>query len=394
MMESTSKTSSPGRARALGLAAVAALVLALVATPGVRQLWLRDTKAAAPAAAPAVPVRTVRVARESMPIAVTGVGSVLPVASVTVRTRIDGQLDAVDFREGQDVKAGQTLAHIDPRTLQAQLQQIEAQQAKDQAQLANARADLQRYNDLIKEDATTRQTLDTQQALVRQLQATVQNDAAQLNFARVQLSFTRIAAPISGRVGARLVDPGNIIHAADAGGLLVINQIDPIAVQFSLPEDSFQAVNRALHGDGQPLQVQAIDRATHEVLGAGELVLLNNQIDTSTGTIVLKARLPNPQHKLWPGQSVDARLVLGTQADALTVPSAVVQRSQNGLFAYVVDPDNKVRVQPIQVSASEAGKSLVSKGLAAGDRVVSDGQYRLMPGAPIVEAPLPAEARS
>ncbi len=223
MMESSnsspppSSSSSPGRARAIGLAAVALALLALAAVPGVRHLWLHDAKAAAPAASQAVPVRTVKVARESMSIAVTGVGSVLPVASVTVRTRIDGQLDRVDFREGQDVKAAQTLVHIDPRTLQAQLQQIEAQKAKDEAQLANARADLQRYNDLIKEDATTRQTLDTQQALVRQLQATVQNDAAQVNFARVQLGFTTIAAPISGRVDARLVEPGNNLHTADAG---------------------------------------------------------------------------------------------------------------------------------------------------------------------------------
>jgi multidrug efflux system membrane fusion protein len=374
--------------RALGLAAVAAAIAVLVGVPGLRHGWLDQAKAAAPAgshaAEPKVPVRTVKVLQESMPIAVTGVGSVLPVASVTVRARVDGQLDRVDFKEGQDVKAGQVLAHLDARTFQAQLQQIEAQKARDEAQLANARADLQRYSDLIKEDATTRQQLDTQAALVRQFAATVQNDAAQVNYARVQLGFTTIAAPIAGRVGARLVDPGNIVHAADANGLLVINQIDPIAVQFSLPEASFQAVNSAINRGGE-LQVQAIDRATHEVLGTGRLTLLNNQIDTTTGTVALKAHFANAQHKLWPGQSVDARLVLGTQSNALTVPSAVVQRSQDGLFAYVVDAGDKVRVQPIEVSATEGGKSLVAKGLAAGDRVVSDGQYRLTPGAQITE---------
>ena len=373
--------------RAIGLAAVAAALAVLAALPGLRRSWLDEAHAAAPpSAAPPLPVHTVRVARRSMPVLASGVGTVLPVASVTVRTRVDGQLDRVDFKEGQDVKAGQVLAHIDPRTFQAQLQQMEAQKAKDEAQLANARADLQRYSDLIREDATTRQTLETQQALVRQLSATVQNDSAQVNYARVQLGFTTIAAPIAGRIGARLVDPGNIVHAADANGLLVINQVDPIAVQFSLPESSFQAVNRALGAGRAPLSVQAIDRGTGEVLGTGDLVLLNNQIDVATGTIALKAHFANPQHKLWPGQSIDARLVLGMQADALTVPAAVVQRSQDGLFAYVVDADDTVRMQPIELGATEGGVSVVTRGLAAGDRVVSDGQYRLMPGARIVEA--------
>jgi len=368
----------------VGIAAVAVLIAAAVAVPALRR-HADSARAATPANAPAaVPVRTARVARESMDIAVSGVGGVLPVASVTVRTRIDGQLDRVDFKEGQDVQAGQVLAHLDARTFEAQVQQIEAQRANHAAQLANAQADLRRYNDLIKEDATTRQTLDTQAATVRQLQATLQNDDAQLSYARVQLGFATIKAPISGRVGARLVDPGNIVHTTDAAGLVVINQIDPIAVQFSLPESQFQAVNAALRA-GKPLPVQAIDRGTHAVLGTGELVLLNNQIDMATGTIALKARFANAQHMLWPGQSVDARLVLGAQADALTVPSAAVQRSQDGLFAYVVGAGDKVRAQPIEVSGSEAGKSIVSKGLSPGDRVVTDGQYRLQPGARVSE---------
>ena len=333
-----------------------------------------------------VPVSTVRVASETVPIARSGVGTVRTVASVTVHTRVDGQLDRVDFREGQDIKAGQVLARIDPRTFQAQLEQVVAQKAKDQAQLANARADLKRYGDLIKEDATSQQTLDTQRALVGQLEAALKSDEAQIHLAQVQLDFTTISAPIGGRIGARLVDPGNIVHAADANGLLVINQIDPIAVQFTLPEGSFQAVNGALRGSREPLQVQAIDRDTREVLATGRLVLLNNQIDTATGTIALKAQLPNAEHKLWPGQSVDARVVLGERADALTVPQAVVQRSQAGFFAYVVGPDDKVRVQPIEVADSTDGKATIDKGLAAGERVVADGQYRLTPGARIAES--------
>jgi len=380
------RRSGPSR-RAIGIAVVALAIALAVAVPALRRHSANAAQASAHAAAPAaVPVRTAHVAQRSMDIAVSGVGGVLPVSSVTVRTRIDGQLDRVDFKEGQDVKAGQVLAHLDARTFEAQVQQIEAQRANHAAQLANAQADLRRYNDLIKEDATTRQTLDTQAATVRQLQATLQNDDAQLSYARVQLGFATIKAPISGRVGARLVDPGNIVHTTDAAGLVVINQIDPIAVQFSLPESQFQAVNAALR-TGQPLRVQAIDRGTREVLGNGDLVLLNNQIDVATGTIALKAQFANAQHTLWPGQSVDARLVLGAQANALTVPSAAVQRSQDGLFAYVVGTDNKVRAQPIEVSGSADNLSIVGKGLSAGERVVVDGQYLLAPGALISETP-------
>ena len=365
------------------IAGTIVLLAVLIIAAGAWRMW--RPHATTTAAPPPVPASTARVASETVPIARTGVGTVMTVASVTVRTRIDGQLDSVEFKEGQDVKAGQVLARIDPRTFQAQLEQSLAQKSKDEAQLANARADLQRYGDLIKEDATTQQTLDTQRALVNQLQAAVKSDDAQIHLAQVQLGYTTITAPLGGRVGARLVDPGNIVHAADANGLLVINQIDPIAVQFTLPESSFQAVNRALNTQHDPLPVQAIDRDTHEVLATGKLVLLNNQIDTATGTISMKAQFANSEHKLWPGQSVDARLVLGERADALTVPSAVVQRSQDGFFAYVVGPDDKVRVQPIEVADTVGGKAVIAKGLAVGERVVTDGQYRLTPGARIVE---------
>jgi len=389
-MDAEAKAGGFSRKRLFGVAAVALAVIAAAGLPA----WRAHSAEQAPAApkAAAVPVHTALVARRDMPIAFTGMGTVAPVASVTVRARVDGQLDKVEFKEGQDVKAGQVLARLDARTFEAQLQQAQAQQARDQAQLANARADLARYADLIKDEATTRQTLDTQKALVRQLEATAQSDAAQVNAARVQLGFTTIAAPMSGRVGARLVDPGNIVHAADAGGLLVINQIDPIAVQFTLPESAFQAINRALRG-GAPLGVQAIDRGTREVLASGELTLLNNQIDTATGTIAMKARFANAAHALWPGQSVDARLVLGTQAGALTVPAAAVQRSQNGLFAYVVDAGGKARMQPIEIGATEQGLAVVTRGLAEGERVVTDGQYRLTPGAAVAEAAPAAEGK-
>jgi len=340
-----------------------------------------------PPVAQGVPVTTARVASSTVPIARTGVGTVIPVASVTVRTRVDGQLIGVDFKEGQDVKEGQVLVRIDPRTFQAALDQISAQKAKDEATLANARADLSRYGELIKEDATTQQTLDTQRALVNQLAATVKSDEAQIHAAQVQLSFTTITAPISGRVGARLVDPGNIVHAADTNGLLVINQIDPIAVQFTLPESSFQAVNKALNGSHEPLAVEAIDRDTHEVLAPGKLTLLNNQIDVATGTISMKAQFANSQHRLWPGQSVDARVVLGERADALTVPAAAVQRNQEGFFVYVIGTDDKARAQAVTVADTVKGQSVIDTGLSAGERVVVDGQYRLTPGSHVTEKP-------
>jgi multidrug efflux system membrane fusion protein len=366
------------------------LVLVVLAAGG----WFAYKRWLAPAAPPVrkpppTQVRTVLVQARTVPVARSGVGTVLPVMSVTVKPRVDGQLERVEFSEGQDVKAGQVLARIDPRSYQAQLDQSLAQQARDEAALANARADLARYEELMKEDATTRQTLDTQRAQVNQLQAAVQTDQAQVALARVNLSYTTITAPISGRAGARLVDPGNIVHAADAGGLLVINQIDPIAVQFTLPESAFADVNAALHAGAAALPVQALDRATHALLAEGKLVLLNNQIDTSTGTIALKAHFANPAHQLWPGQSVEARIVLGQREGALTVPAPVVQRGPDRLFAYVVEASEKgdtVRAQTIEVADMTNGLAVVTQGLAAGERVVADGQYRLTPGARIAEA--------
>ncbi|WP_213956135.1 MULTISPECIES: efflux RND transporter periplasmic adaptor subunit [unclassified Variovorax] len=383
-MDSTTPPNLPPHRRKTWPTVLAVLVVVALLLFFGRKLFTHEAPKAA--AAPSVPVTTTKVATETVPVTRSNVGTVMTVATVTVRSRVDGQLDRVDFKEGQDVKAGQVLARIDPRTYQAQLEQAQAQKAKDQATLANAQADLKRYGDLIKEDATSQQTLDTQKALVNQLQAALKSDDAQVHFAQVQLDFTTITAPISGRIGARLVDPGNIVHATDANGLLVINQIDPIAVQFTLPESSFQAVNKALRGTQEPLQVQASDRDTHETLAAGKLVLLNNQIDVATGTIALKAQFPNGEHKLWPGQSVDARVVLGQRADALTVPAAVVQRGPDGFFAYVVGDDDKVRVQPIGVADTVNGKATIDKGLNAGERVVVDGQYKLTPGARITES--------
>ena len=365
---------------------ITAAILVLIGAAGWGIVHKAGAVSAPPAAANAISVTTAAAKQQDMPIYLTGVGTVTSNASVTVKARIDGQLDKVGFVEGQDVKAGQLLAQIDPRTLQAQLDQAVAQKAKDQAQLANSRLDLQRYTTLVQQDAATQQTLDATRAQVTQLQAAVQADEAQINYAKVQLSFTRILAPISGRVGARLVDPGNIVHAADANGLVVINQIDPIAVVFTLPEETFQNINTALHGSQKPLSVQTFPRNGTTMLAEGNLALLNNQIDTSTGTVQLKGIFQNPSHVLWPGQYVNVRLVLGDRKQALTIPAAAVQRSQDGTYVYVVDADNTVKNQPVQLVNIQDNVAVIDKGLNPGQRVVVDGQYKLKPGVKVAEA--------
>ena len=367
------------------LAAIAVAVLGFGLWSVVRPAQAADdAKGKRPPEAP-VGVVTVLAKAQDVPVFRSGIGTVSPNFSVTVKARVDGQLDRVGFTEGQDVKKGQMLAQLDPRTLQAQLLQAQATRAKDQATLANARIDLQRYTTLIAQDAATQQQLDTQKALVGQLEATVKSDDAAVNFAQVQLGFTTITAPISGRVGARLVDPGNIVHAADTTGVVVINQIDPISVVFTLPDDAVQDTIHALDGK-KPLQVQAFPRDGSKMLGTGTLTLLNNQIDTTTGTVQLKASFPNPQHNLWPGQFVNIRLILGERAKAVTLPEAAVQRSQAGVYVYVEDEESKtVRSQPISLIQIQDGIAVIGGGIAAGQRVVVDGQYKLKPGSKVAE---------
>ncbi|BEV15875.1 efflux RND transporter periplasmic adaptor subunit [Herbaspirillum sp. DW155] len=345
-------------------------------------------------AAPPVAVSLARVQERDLPLYLAGVGTVTANASVVVKTRIDGQLDKVGFEEGEDVKKGQLLAQIDSRALQAQLAQAEAQRARDAANLMNARLDLQRYTTLRGQDAATQQQLDTQKALVAQLEATVKTDEAQVAYARVQLSYTTINAPISGRVGARLVDPGNIVHAADTTGLVVINQIDPITVVFTLPEEAVVSINRAQRNSQKPLKVIAAARDSQEVLATGKLVLLDNQINTSNGTVQLKARFDNAEHKLWPGQYVNARLVMNSHGNALTVPAAAIQRNQQGTYVYAIDQEDKASMQPVKVDRIQDGIAVLAadSGVTADQRVVIDGQYKLKPGSRIVESkPQPAK---
>ena len=368
------------------LAAIAVAVLAVGLWSVERPANAADSKDTTkrPAEAP-VGVVTVLATVRDVPIFRAGIGTVVPNFSVTVKARVDGQLEKIGFAEGQDVRKGQLLAQLDPRTLQAQLLQAQAARAKDQATLVNARVDLQRYTTLIAQDAATQQQLDTQKALVGQLEATVKADEAAINAAQVQVGFTTITAPISGRVGARLVDPGNIVHAADATGIVVINQIDPISVLFTLPDDAVQETIHALDSR-KTLQVQAFSRDGSRMLASGALTLLNNQIDPTTGTVQLKASFANPQHNLWPGQFVNVRLILGDRPKAVTLPEGAVQRSQAGVYAYVEDEASKtVRSQPIQLIQIQDGIAVIGGGVAAGQRVVVDGQYKLKPGSKVVE---------
>ncbi|MRW83326.1 efflux RND transporter periplasmic adaptor subunit [Pseudoduganella sp. FT26W] len=351
-----------------------------------------NARAAAPKpAAAAIQVVTTTAAQQDVPVFLSGVGTVTAYASVTIKTRIDGQLDKLHFVEGQDVKAGQLLAEIDSRALRAQLAQMQATRARDAALLANARADLKRYTNLHADDATTQQTLDTQTALVAQNAATVQSDDAQIQYAQVQLDYTRITAPLSGRIGTRLVDAGNIVHASDTTGLLIINQIDPIAVTFTLPEEDVQRIGAATNGK-QALAVTALSRDGKTRLAQGELVLMNNQVDTANGTVQLKGKFSNNNHALWPGQYVNVQLQLGTVAQAVTVPEAAIQRGQAGAYVYLIDANNAAAMQPVRLGQIQNGIAIIEQGLQAGQRVVVDGQYKLKPGAHVAEAAKPAAA--
>ena len=336
---------------------------------------------------PPVPVVTAKAARENLPIFISAIGNVLAAQSVTVRVRVDGQLEKVAFTEGQDVKQGDLLAQIDPRPFQAQLDQAVAQKARDEASLAGALKDLERYTTLVAQDSIQQQTLDNTKTLVGTLKAAVQSDQAQIDNAKTQLSYTTIRAPLSGRTGIRLVDAGNIVHAADASGLVVINQIDPIGCTFTVPEADVQRINQAMRASGRnPLPVQALSRDDGSVLATGNLLVLNNQIDTSTGTVLLKASFPNRAHALWPGQYVNLRLTIGERKDATTVPEAAVQRGPDGLLIYVVRPDESVAIQKVRVANVQDGKAIIDEGIAPDTRIVVEGQSKAQPGSKVVEA--------
>jgi multidrug efflux system membrane fusion protein len=331
---------------------------------------------ASSAIVPPVPVTAGLAETKNIPVYLTGLGTVQAFNTVVVKVRVDGQLDKVAFTEGQDVKAGDFLAQIDPRPFQAALDQAKAVKAKDEAQLENTRRDLQRFINL--HDFATKQSVDTQTALVRQFEATIQGDQAAIESAQTQLAYSTITAPLAGRTGVRLVDQGNIVHASDATGLVMITQLQPISVIFSLSDQQLRNVSREMANG--PLKVAAEGRTDHQPLGEGTLTLVDNQIDQGTGTIRLKATFPNQDHALWPGQFINVRLLLRTLQQVVTVPSTAIQRGPDGMYVYVIKLDSTVAMQPVSVGQMNDGTSVVARGLQAGDKIVVRGQYRLQPG--------------
>jgi len=327
-----------------------------------------------------------------IPIYLSGLGTVVPMRTVVVRSRVDGELVRVNFTEGQYVKEGELLAQVDPRAFQVQLDQAEGQLIKDRALLANARIDLERYRTLFRQDSIASQQVDTQAALVQQYEGTVRTDQAVVDNARLQLSYARITAPIGGRLGLRQVDPGNIVHAADANGVVVITEVQPITVVFTLPQDNLPAVMQRVKSNAK-LAVEAWDRGFKVKLGSGELVTVDNLIDITTGTVKLKAKFANADLALFPNQFVNARMLLDTRKGVVTIPAAALQRGSQGSFVYVINPntgpknpgpasdDGTVSVRPVKLGPSDGERVAVESGLAAGERVVVDGMDRLREGA-------------
>jgi len=347
--------------------------------------YLNHRSAAAAAgrggATPSVIVVAGKVRQQDTPIYLNGIGTVFAFNTVTVRSQIDGTLQTVAFQEGQEVQVGDLLAQIDPRTQQAALDQAKAKRATDSAQLHNAETDMKRYDALYQDGRKLidEQTYDTQAALVAQLRATVQADEAGVGSAQVQLDYTHITAPIAGRTGLRQIDQGNVIHSSDANGLVVIAQLQPISVVFTLPQQNWPEIQR-LTAASEKLPVIAYDRDSLKPLDEGVLAVVDNQIDPTTGTIKLKATFANEKLALWPGQFVNVRLLIETRKAGVVVPASVIQRGPQGAYAFVIKADATVEVRPVQVAQIEANLALIDQGLAPGESVVVDGQYKLQAG--------------
>jgi multidrug efflux system membrane fusion protein len=323
-----------------------------------------------------IPVTVATVQKADFPVYLNGLGTVQPYQTVTVRSRVDGQITKVDFRQGSRVKQGDVLVEIDPRSFKAALDQALAKKAQDEANLANAKRDLARYASL--KDFASRQQVDTQQALVDQLTAQVAGDQAAVDNAQIQVDYTTIKAPLSGRTGFRAVDPGNIVHAADQNGIVTIVQLQPISVVFTAAEEEVPRINRALESGEVP--VKALSSDGLRTLAEGRLALVNNQIDQATGTINMKATFANKDDVLWPGLSIATRVLVETLQQVVVVPDDAVQRGPDGLYVFVVGEDSKVGMQPVTVSHDDEGQSVVEHGLTPGQKIVVAGQYRLQAG--------------
>ena len=392
-----------GRARNVRLRAtvIIALVLVLVLAVTAATTWFIRSQQTQPAQQTArqasggrfsdgpVQVGAAAANTADLPITLDALGTVTPLATVTVRTRIDGQLVQVGFQEGQHVRKGDFLAQIDPRPYQAALEQAEGQLAKDQALLRNAEVDLVRYRQLVAEDSIARQTLDTQESLVRQYRATIKVDQGQVDSARLNLGYCRIVSPVEGRVGLRQVDEGNYVQTSDTGGIVVVTQLRPITVVFTIPEDNLQKVLMRTRA-GVTLPVTAYDRSGTTKLATGVLATIDNQIDPSTGTVKLKAQFENADERLFPNQFVNVRLLVDTVQGATVIPSAAVQRGSQGTYVYVISADGTAAARPVTAGASDGEHVQVMKGIEPGERVVTDGVDRLRDG---IKVTVPADTK-
>ncbi len=365
-------------------------VLALIVLAGGAYYYYKTRPSSESKAAPApgakaaalgpVSVAVTTALKQNVPYYLSGLGSVTAFNTVTVKSRVDGELQKVNFTEGQFVRDGDLLAEIDPRPFQVALEQMDGQLFRDKAQLDNARVDFKRYDQLAKEGVIASQQVDTQNAMVSQLEGAVRADQAQIDNEKLQLIYCKITAPLSGRVGLRLVDQGNMIHATDPNGLVVITQVQPIAVLFTLPEDNLPEVIQ--HMKREELGVEAYSRDDQSKLAAGKLLTVDNQIDPTTGTVRFKAAFENRDLSLWPNQFVNTRLMLAVRKDAIVVPLAAIQRGTQGSYVYTVK-DGKANMQPVNVDLTQGNIALLASGVSVGDQVVVDGQERLQSGTPV-----------
>jgi membrane fusion protein, multidrug efflux system len=360
---------------------IIALVVLAAALPGGSFWYFGKTSQPAAASLPApvaIPVVAAAVTARNVPIYLRGIGTVIAYNTDVARSQIQGQLSQITFTEGQTVKAGDLLAQIDPRPYQAQIEQFTANRDRDQAQLTNAEANLSRYTQLGDKGYATPQLVETQKAQVAQLQAAIKADQAQIDQANVQLSYTRFTSAIPGVTGVRQIDVGNVIHPTDPNGLVIVTQIEPISLLFTLPQTDIPAIQEQIQRES--MKVIAYSQDNKVKLGEGKLLLVNNEIAGTTGTVELKAEFPNHSHSLWPGQLINAHLLLETRKDAITVAGSAVQQGPNGAYVYVVKPDQTAELRPVHIAQISDGQALVDQGLKSGDVVIVDGQYRLKRG--------------
>jgi len=362
--------------RLIGAAAILAIV-------GVAAMWRLNMNAGVPPAAAqiagqAIPVTAGTVAVQDVPVFLHGIGTVQAYNTVAIKSRVDGQIVKINFKEGEEVKVGDPLFQIDPRPYQSALETAQAAKEKDEAQLVGAKLDLDRYEKLLAPGWQTRQSYDQQKATVEQFQAAIKGDIAQIENAKLNLGYADIRSPIDGRLGARLVDTGNLVHASDNAPLVMITELKPIFVSFTLPQETLDDIQE--NNKKAPLVVRAYNGDGKKELAQGKLTLIDNMIDQATGTIHLKARFDNDDERLWPGEFVNLRLILSTRKGVATVPQQTVQVGPNGSYAYVIKPDNTVERRAVEVASMQDGVAVISKGLTVGENIVVDGQYRLTEG--------------